>query len=157
MTDLEAGRDLDALVAEKVMGLVPGKDFGKWPAHVWQLDDDGEIDTFAYDGDNHNGPVCTLCDYLYCHHCGPPTERCYKPPPAYSKYIITAWQVVEKMQPLYDVTVTRSFGNDKPWECYFHFAGEGEFYGSGETAPLAICRAALEAVGANPSAAPPAS
>ncbi len=37
--------------------------------HTWQLDEDGKIDIFAYDGDTHNGPACVTCGYSFCHHC----------------------------------------------------------------------------------------
>jgi len=42
--------------------------------HQWKLDEFGKIDTFAYEFENHNGPVCSLCGIWFCHHCEP---ECY--------------------------------------------------------------------------------
>lgn len=45
--------------------------------HVWQLDEDGEPDYYAYDGDTHNGYQCVRCGYIFCHHCQEgPSEDC---------------------------------------------------------------------------------
>lgn len=158
--ELVAGRELDALVAERVMGLVPGKDFGAWPGHAWQLDEDGEIDDFAYDGDEHNGPRCTLCDESYCQHCEKPSEVCEQYPPTYSTNLLFAWQVVERLQDL----GCNDFGLD--WErpktggtWLFAFNAPRHLSGShsvgmpdpvvmhADTAPLAICRGALRVLG----------
>ncbi len=37
--------------------------------HTPQLDEDGEIDLFAYSPDGHNGPRCTTCKWSCCRHC----------------------------------------------------------------------------------------
>ena len=37
--------------------------------HIWQKDDDGSINIFAFESGNHNGPVCIKCGYSFCHHC----------------------------------------------------------------------------------------
>ena len=38
--------------------------------HVWKLTDEGEIDILAYyPYDPHNGPLCIICGYGFCHHC----------------------------------------------------------------------------------------
>lgn len=37
--------------------------------HVWRRDSDGSLDIFGYDWDNHNGPICVVCGYGFCHHC----------------------------------------------------------------------------------------
>ncbi len=29
----------------------------------------GEVDIFAYEEGNHNGPRCSVCGYGFCHHC----------------------------------------------------------------------------------------
>lgn len=46
--------------------------------HVWKLDDyNEEVDIFAFDAGNHNGPMCIKCGYGFCHHCHPvPEEEC---------------------------------------------------------------------------------
>lgn len=41
--------------------------------HVWQLDEDGEVDTSAYDidieGVGHSGPKCAVCGFFFCEFC----------------------------------------------------------------------------------------
>lgn len=42
--------------------------------HVWKLDENGDIDHFGVEWDEdqwrgHNGPICTVCGYSFCHHC----------------------------------------------------------------------------------------
>lgn len=40
--------------------------------HVWEKDDAGEIEIFAYtSGESHNGPKCKICGFGFCHHCFP--------------------------------------------------------------------------------------
>ena len=43
----------------------------QYPEHKWRLDENGEIDEFAYECDYHNGPVCERCYYSFCEHCNP--------------------------------------------------------------------------------------
>lgn len=108
---MDAGRELDALIAEKVMGtFIPA---GSNPS----LRDDAWL--------NERG-------YLV-----------WEPPP-YSTDIAAAWLVVEKLKQSYDI-VDILFANHyvscKVWKD-FMIAEE-----DAETAPLAICLAALKAVG----------
>ena len=118
MTEPCAGRDLDALVAEKVMGLV------------------------RCQGKRHNAEY--------------PNTYCYARPESpenggevleYSTRIEAAWEVVEKvlypcrwyLVPMSDDRVS----DDRGWGVF-----EGDDWyevALGESAPLAICRAALEA------------
>lgn len=37
--------------------------------HIWKRDEFGEVDTFAYSNEPHNGPKCLACGYYFCHHC----------------------------------------------------------------------------------------
>ena len=38
--------------------------------HGWIRDEDGEINIFSYSrGYSHNGPMCKVCGYGFCHHC----------------------------------------------------------------------------------------
>lgn len=37
--------------------------------HEWEIDDDGEIDNFAYSAGFCNGPVCKKCGKSFCKHC----------------------------------------------------------------------------------------
>lgn len=102
-TELQAGRELDALVAEKVMGWVPGAGFES--AHYW----------------------------------------------AFSTDIREAWQVIDRMAAdNMSVSVhNRAYG---PWACWvgqrLGSSDEQIAFERGETAALAICRAALAALGA---------
>lgn len=148
MRPTEAGRDLDALVAEKVMGLHPGVDFGDWPDHVWKLDEDGEIDEFGYDGDRHNGPSCSRCGYGYCQHCqSGPSESCEIAPEPYSTNIAAAWQVVGEMQRRKQgLTLIEYDTSRKYWTAAFRHWSDHAMPERAKTAPLAICRAALAAV-----------
>lgn len=36
--------------------------------HVWRRED-GVIDIFGYGRGIHNGPICEVCGYGFCHHC----------------------------------------------------------------------------------------
>ena len=109
MSELQAGRELDALVAEKVMG--------------WRRIESTNL-------------------FLI----GPKHIEGGFPAPHYSTDISAAWQIVEKFK----MTIT-------PNNCYPHvkakwcadveLKGSHELWLAGaETAPLAICRAALRAM-----------
>ncbi len=99
--EMPGGREMDALIAEKVLG----RPFRK-PTH---------------------GHCCT------CQNCGEDHDACggycY-----YSNDITSAWQVVEKMPGL----ALHHIPDADRWNAYFHGGMSG-----GNTAPLAICRAAL--------------
>jgi hypothetical protein len=151
-----AGVELDVLVAERVMGLRRGTDFGTWPEHEWKLGMDGEIDPWAMESGNHNGPGCRRCWYSYCEHCaglgtndGPRGDLpCEVAPPPYS----TSWEgmrlVVERMK----ADGWLAWIHDKPAGAVAMFAqpnflGErSSRYHEAPTAPLAVCRAALAAL-----------
>lgn len=107
---MNPGRELDALIAEKVMGLEivhlgePSKPFVK----------------------NFTGT-------------SEPTE--------YSTDIAAAWEVVERLKDsehAFGFELTQDQGELCEWLAYF---GEGRFKAESETAPHAICLAALKAVG----------
>ena len=52
--------------------------------HDWKLDDDGEVDVFAFYEGYHNGPVCLRCGETFCKHCVSPermTEPCHEQTP----------------------------------------------------------------------------
>ena len=137
---LEAGRELDALVAEKVMGWKP------WPIqigtreHTYYFNADGFVD----------GAMIHLFDDEYLWD-----------GPDFSKDIAAAWQVVERLVNegfctglLFDdnghwALVNDGMQNvpigDEPEYIATTFFVEKELWC--DTAPLAICRAALKAVG----------
>jgi hypothetical protein len=68
--------------------------------------------------------------------------------PRYSSSIAAAWQVVEKLCAAHLLAQVEERIAEPPWECFFHQRLTLELVGSStaETAPLAICRAALAAV-----------
>lgn len=140
-------RKIDALVAERIMGLVPQVDFGQWDEHEWRCNEDGEIDMFGFEFDHHNGPICVRCGYFYCEDCQDgPAEPCVKAPPRYSSDIAAAWQVVEKMRERATYMAVERHPNywravvyDGNW--YFELSEHAD------AAPLAICLAALRTVG----------
>lgn len=126
---MEAGRELDALVAEKVMGKKTRRLSGN--LYCWE-----------YDGDYKN------------------LHGLAQPIPAYSTDLSAAWEVVEKLcnwdvddnmlvlqgqGP--DLEKKRSPDGEAPqwWEA--EIAGTwGKVMVEAETAPLAICLAALKAI-----------
>ena len=105
---LPASRELDALVAEKVMGLF---------LHRYVSED---IEPVVLNRDES------------------------KVPP-YSTSLAAAWQVVEHF-----TNCPAGFGLRKmsAWEALIVFPGGAECSARADTAPLAICRAALKAVSA---------
>lgn len=138
---MEAGRELDALVTEKVMGwqwfkmdtqgLAVGID------HPW-------ANTRSLRPDKSNGVWTLVASLDLPMHFD---NRCI---PHYSTNIAAAWLVVEnlnKREWRVEIAHTVNSGVDvviAKWE-EGHFGGE--FAEWAETAPLAICRAALKAVG----------
>ena len=140
---MEAGRELDALVAEKVMGW-------KWP------DDRCPICGWKYEVSVDKGCVPDNCSLRPA----PEIRECDKYG-AYSTDIAAAWKVVEKLVNsgwcvglLFDdnghwALATDGTQNvplgDGPEDIATTFFIEKELWC--DTAPLAICRAALKAVG----------
>lgn len=126
--DMPAGKEMDTLVAEKVMGLC---------AHDWKLisnDDDG---------------VCRICQkcHLEFWRLRPPVYGAHYG--SYSTDISAAWEVVEKLSQTYGVEVSlydklasckilKEVKNDWKYELIAE-----QIY---ESTPLAICRSALLAV-----------
>ena len=114
---MKAGRELDALIAEKVMG--------------WKVDRIVE----------HNN---TTGDELL-HIFGPDKF------PHYSTQIADAWLVVEKLGKddwTYTIVGNSSYNRCdlRKWLSHNNWA---HLYSDADTAPLAICLAALKAVGGN--------
>ena len=113
--EMQAGREMDREVAEKVMGDLFNPDFG------WAL------------SKYRHAPAESVCEISM-------------KPPTYSISISAAWEVVEK--------VTNDFTRDLGFKFHVHSGGltsisvDGDavnYRVEGETAPLAICRAALVA------------
>lgn len=150
--DLKSGPELDALVAEKVMGWVLyGEDGHSKPVHKKSLDRPGEtFDDWEYKGPHPrlvspSGREFFLCQCRY--------RKGLENLPPYSTDIAAAWEVVEHMtqttkenwkieifSSAFIATFSYESGRDKPWQ-----TGEHEAYG--DSIPHAICLAALKAVG----------
>ena len=117
---LVAGRALDAMVAEKVMG--------------WQ---------FVPASKPEGHPRWTDGEDWFCAE-----KTCISggSPPAYSTDIAAAWQVVEELHRRFpDLTIEVGWSHEtRQWFCQDY--DEMNFGGAGSSAPLAICLAALRAV-----------
>jgi hypothetical protein len=118
---MKAGRELDALIAEQVMG--------------W---------TKRSIPDEIVGP-----EWYWCSEAGPKQlVSSWRP----STEIHWAWMVVERLRGQHCCTKLYS-DHGYVWECTLikefddPHAGEQPLFGQAETAPLAICLAALKAVG----------
>lgn len=69
--------------------------------------------------------------------------------PHYSTDIAAAWQVVEKMRERgLNVSITADYGWRAPWECCMYLPGAREQWpcADADTAPMAICLAARKAL-----------
>jgi hypothetical protein len=125
-----AGRELDALVAEKVMGLRRVTEYSE---------------EFAYP--HYPGDFVNSDGHRVFSSFDEPTHQL----PKYSSDISAAWEVVEKFikfNPFWEENDSLWFdlSPTKPpgWYCNF---GDSSTSVYADTAPLAICLAALKAVG----------
>lgn len=121
---MNAGRELDALVAEKVMGWKHDRDAefrhlcdGKFHTKCWACGSLGHGNCYG----NGSGAIQIPCDCT----------------PYYSTDIAAAWQVVEEMMKRGEYLVIKAFPNT---------GFEVELGGNADagTLPLAICLAALK-------------
>ena len=127
--EMEAGRELDALVAERVMGLSVQWDYGRVPFY-WH--------------------PATLAHGLEIGPDGLSAVR--RPIKPYSTDISAAWLVVEKLRADGFYPEIHAL-TDGDWRCEIRASGEPiDVWEDAPTAPLAICRAALAAI-ATPSTA----
>jgi len=136
---------INRFIAEKIIGLQPQVDFGIWDEHDWHLDENGDIDMFAMEYENHNGPSCKRCGYSYCHHCQDGPDRpCEIHVPEYTNSLILMWDVVAKLKE--DFIVEISIGSESV-ECRLFKKDPDNDYAlaaEADTVPLAICLAALK-------------
>jgi hypothetical protein len=131
---MPAGREMDSLVAEKVMGF-------KWDDRVCRICG-WPLKATAEEG----------CVVDNCRQRPAPQRRADEPAP-YSIEIAAAWDVIQHWGKA-SVDMAR-YGYDGKWGCSFRFSEplsgnrsiEKHAYAEGATAPLAICRAALKCVG----------
>ena len=133
---MKAGRELDALIAEKVMGWrrMSWKDYHAYMNFMGT--DEREEFTYAWHDADGNMTEFHANDKLYYDD---PT-----PPWAPSEEIADAWLVVEQLGKSFDVSRCRKFQEIEAWfwEASFHNGPDAQ----ADTAPLAICLAALKAV-----------
>lgn len=151
----EAGRELDAQIAEQVMGVPCAHDVEYMPhAEVVAanrkafLADFGQEAPPTWEGDTGEG---TDFEPRWCSKCHVEVSsgRTGIRAPAYSTDLGAAWQVVEKMRAdgwEFSLSDT-SEGDTKPFDMVFYLPGvevvENEV---AATAPLSICLAALKAL-----------
>lgn len=130
---MKAGRKLDALIAERVMG--------------WRLEDYGEGSIYFYAPRGTCGASCDHHLHLL---------------PEFSTDIADAWSVVEKMKAdkgFISITFYEDYPNKRtpsqgmdgpPYKAHWSVSGLGIGYQEGkiaaDTAPHAICLAALKAL-----------
>jgi len=127
--NMPAGREMDALIAEKVMGFRREK---TPPDYNGEYGGEDILVPISIDHENFIYPPKGKIALTYF-------------VPNYSTDIATAWSVAEKMHSL---SVYRE--NNQWWSWFFDGYNDDKIiYGkaSADTAPEAICRAALMAVG----------
>lgn len=121
---MKAGRELDAIIAEKVMGLRVGEYI---PVEI-------QPDHIIYEGwpilDDKGDRVSGLQHY--------------------STRIKDAWEVVEMLSETYDLVQTHTYPGPQPERCHCiilkNFGSVDWTVDHAPNMPLAICRAALKAI-----------
>jgi hypothetical protein len=140
-TSLDEGRELDALIAERVMGY-------RWC--VWPNVESRFLDLHWDKERAGSTPLPATGDE-------PTSHYALSTVPCYSTDIAAAWQVVEKIAARNGDTVVsvthnsrdgERIGGEEKYFCTIEDISDGieEWEAEGVTAPLAICRAALKAV-----------
>jgi hypothetical protein len=131
ISNMPAGREMDALIAERVMGM-------QW--YSWTDEAMGGIIRGLRFPDRFSYAVLEFYERTTIEY--PALEP-------YSTDVKAAWGVVEKMTPLYRFGLAQ-VESGRFWFAQFenieHFGEWEAFESEDETAPLAICRAALLAV-----------
>jgi hypothetical protein len=145
------GEVLDAAIAERVMGLKHGVDFGVWPEHDWTRDEDGEIDWSAYEYDYYNGAKCQRCNKvaLRSEHL---KGECRIEPSHYSRNwwsfgrLMERWAQIAKTNPkLMDLDIKCASGvwvaGEEDWLDYNVYGWD--FKTEHKLLSVAVCRAML--------------
>lgn len=147
--EMPAGREMDALIAEKVMGHRP--EYGCF------VDDTYNGECVGTDG----ATDCLLAEQKLRKQKQIPGDCKYwriAEPEPYSTDIAAAWEVVEKIKDTnmdsykygansFELSRNRPMQPSRLYACRFNSNNNG--YSYAETASLAICRAALKTVGVN--------
>jgi hypothetical protein len=154
------GRELDAAVAEEVMGR---EIFSReWPCIYFKSDETWEVAPEDYqtrEPRRWGGQPEIVWKFSAVNIYGQPYSSLHRVPD-YSTDIAAAWDVVEKIEALEYGKVRIDGSHYHGWHCSVCWGpgndGEGEAFGvPGATAPEAICRAALAAVRATTAPASP--
>lgn len=126
---MDAGEELNRLVAVHVMGLKDGEDFGVRPYHgPWKI------------GEDFGNRYCDRC------LAADESEPCEDEPPDYSGFLSSAWDVLTTMRDRFGCVVINEF-SDSHGVQIMRATGEPIASAFGDTIPHAICLAALAAVG----------
>jgi hypothetical protein len=157
--ELKAGRELDALVAERVMGLIP---CAQWRSVNFGSGGGPTMMSHSEKDSPHPGQQC--------YPAVPGLDHPYNKPASYSTDIAAAWQVVERMRELgfrCMLELLVSAGTiGPPWHVnpevasasFRRVGGEASldealhknwWYSKAETMPLAICIAVLKSIGSD--------
>lgn len=133
---MKPGRELDILVAEKVMGwkvcACTDEEFA-----TWKKDRPGALRVVIPTGD------CNRCGFKVI-------DGWTAWPHAFSQNIAAAWEIVEKMKGSFEIDISStSTANGGKYFCTIYLWSDTsiQYDACEETAPHAICAAALLAVG----------
>jgi len=133
---MEEGQALDVLIAERIMGWRRGKGGAICGAGY-------ESSSYWYDAEDRRRDPCTTDIFANMCEWSPSTD------------IAAAWAVVEQMQQrgysfcLYDYHRVDATPRNEVWHAIF-INYEGSPAACAKTTPLAICKAALKAIGHTP-------
>lgn len=126
---MKPGRELDALV-ENMLGIEN--------IQKWCTEDSGELEQCLFDWDND----CRNCVHLEEHGTNEGCEHYQTIILPYSTDISAAWEVVAKFKG-YCYLFQYNNWIDGKWEAKLLWRGARGITGEGDTAPEAICKAAL--------------
>ena len=137
----DANRCLDAWVAEGVMGWKPYFIISYNILYPPSRQASADEHPIIYPPFKPDKPYEFDSEHFYDSSQRPPHTQPIVP--VYSTSIAAAWEVVEKFPKIYEVDVMND--GDGDWRCYINDWKEKEDWAIADTAPLAICRAALKA------------
>lgn len=140
-TQQPAGRELDALIAERVMGYTRETRKVDWyPVEISVFYKDPSWLEYSYDERS--------CNAMMFRNGVDASDGHAAVLPYYSASIESAWSVVEKMAGDWPDFTLRHIEEDQPEDGWYARFRSTQRPGYGQTAPEAICRAALIVVAA---------
>lgn len=152
---MPAGAEMDALIAERVMGWRPPS--GGLPEGRWESLPESNARSLAkITGMRHvaTKQEVTLEEWRSAFHWRDERGGCWHGPAAYSTEIAAAWLVVEKLRPTHGFWIDGDGDNEDIYNLGYEVDFQHGMPGSpgfskgtatSDSAPLAICRAALKA------------